>query len=75
MKSDDFSSMYTSAGEVHLSGAEEGSSHDASLYDLSLTQIHTSNVLTFGEEKLSFGNTAPYSSMHSRMCLLTWGKL
>jgi len=58
-----------SEGEVHFSGEEAGRIHDASfagVYFLGL--IHDKGEMvegTLGEEKFSFGKTAPYSLTHS----------
>jgi len=59
-----------SEGEVHFSGEEAGRIHDASfagVYFLGLIHDKGGAVegSTFGEEKFSFGKTAPYSLTHS----------
>lgn len=64
-KSEDFNSMYTSAGEVHLSGEEEGRIQEASYrsYKPKSAMLSGRSRSTLGDEKLSFGNTAPYPTM------------
>ena len=62
-KSEDFRSKYTSMGDVHLRGAEDGRIHDASYAKASNKHLllgkAIQQICTFGAEKLSFGKTAP----------------
>ena len=77
MKSEDLSNMYTSDGDVHFSGDEEGRIQDASLdiVNASGRVCVKKDVLAFGEEKFSLGNTAPYSLITCRIWVSRSGKV
>ena len=75
-KSDDLRSKYTSAGDVHFKGEDEGKSQAASCIQFFRSSHGNEKKMerglvpfsrTFGEEKLSFGNTAPYSLIAFRI--------
>src|SRR6266851_4039332 len=75
IKSDDFKSMYTSAGDVHRRGCDEGKSQAASYvfifhieFFLKTEKKRNKGEHAFGEEKFSLGNTPPpYASMAARI--------
>ena len=56
--------MYTSAGLVHRNGEDIGRAQAASCApQYTFVDEYTRGVLTLGDEKFSFGKTAPYSDI------------
>lgn len=64
MKSDDLRSRYTSAGLVHRSGEDIGSTQAASYTpQYAFVSECEGCTLTLGDEKFNFGKTASYSNI------------